>query len=186
MEALDLLHKSTLVDPDSIRVDERGGLVPRSEATIYWQNKDVAPLDDTWPAMMGGNLAIVRDDIVDSIQLLVYTSTCSLSVRQVVERYGTPEKILFAPRGASPHFIWHTLDLYYFTQGLAFVAHADNPPHGEQQVGIVYGFAPTTWNDLLASPRRYTFQSSIYVEDGSHVVGWREALESWQGFADGP
>ncbi len=76
---MSLLRKSQLVDPSSIWVDDRGGLVVGSEATIYWQNRGFELADDTW-SEIGSNLAIVRGNIVDSIQLLIASSACSLSV----------------------------------------------------------------------------------------------------------
>lgn len=78
-DTLSLLRKSQLVDPSSIWVDDRGGLVVGSEATIYWQNRGFELADDTW-SEIGSNLAIVRGNIVDSIQLLIASSACSLSV----------------------------------------------------------------------------------------------------------
>lgn len=185
-EAVELLQASPVVEASTVTVDERGELVPGSEATIYWRTKGNPPADDEWLTITEGNLAIMRNGIVDSIQLLVDPSSCYSTVGQVVEQYGVPEKMLFAPRGAVPHEVWHTLDLYYFGQGLAFVAHADRPPQRGQPVGVVYAFAPTSsWVDLLVGPRRYMFQRLITAEDGLHLVEWHTSLENWQGFADG-
>lgn len=185
-EALELLRASSQVEPGSIAVDQRGELVPDSEATIYWHNTGSPPIGEEWLVITEGNLAIVRNGIVDSIQLLVDPSSCHSTVGEVVERYGIPEKVLFAPRGAVPHEVWHTLDLYYFSRGIAFVAHADRLPQRWQPVGVVYAFAPQSSLAVIeVGPQRYLFDRFITVEDGFGLADWLTSLENWTGFADG-
>jgi len=126
----------------------------------------------------GLGLLFLRNDVVERIYLRM---RCNITLGQVVEKYGPPEKVAawYARAAGTAYYI----RLYYPSKGLLFFVDtrpiasptADTDVITEDMVitDVLY-YAPTSIEDLLLSDLM-----PVESEEGPHML---KKLQDWQGF----
>jgi len=157
-EALQILQNSSLVANASIRSSN--------------------PLDDSgganWKWRLGGSQLEARLWWRDGIIREVILPTSSISVDEIINRYGFPEKVIAIPIGIPENWEWG-VTFYYSTKGF------------QVQINGLFGF-----NALLKSSATVSFitlfESSTVEErisfEGYHITDLN--LQDWKGYGSIP
>jgi hypothetical protein len=127
----------------------------------------------TWDWKGGGKWLEPRTNwekgIVSYIKLGLYYN---LTVGQVIDKYGQPEKVRILSGGIPEHWYW-IVDFYYPDEGLLFISYTQEFSTvltRQTEVGGIYYYAPTTLRDWIKLLEGET--SSL------------DRMQPWKGFGD--
>ena len=178
-DALTHLNGSHLVDPNSIK-----SLTGEPQVQVLqWQTRWSDNSADYLQAIGWPNTILARNGVVESVELWMDSTACTLTAEDVVDEYGPPQKTVYDPFAGGGEIAWYQLDLMYPATGLVYGTMAQDPPHRRSWVGVVYCFEPQSLDQLVDQPARYPFQRQLYNEPGIDLEDWTTRLEDWKGFA---
>jgi hypothetical protein len=103
------------------------------------------------------------------------------------DRYGVPEKVLWAIAGYSNENKWGAMVLLYPSQGVVFEVNTTRhfrSVHREDRVLAAYRFMTTPLGALVQQPVQYDWQTwPNEHEGGLERIPWTDKLEDWPGFS---
>jgi hypothetical protein len=182
--ALRALRSCSLVDATGVKEESLDDWQPSGRVRIYWQCRDWRSSKDTIISSGEPNRVVAEDGVV---QWLLWrydtTAACSPTASAVVDRYGVPEKVLWAIAGYTTEIKWGEMALLYPSRGVVFEVNTTRHYRSvqrEDRVVAAYGFVPTPLSTLVELPVQYDWQTwPNEHEGGLERLSWTEKLEDW-------
>jgi hypothetical protein len=159
-EVEDVLAASEYVKQDSVERERWGGF-----RTIWWESTA------SWASGSGRNAAVIKGEM---LQVLMICVDYKLTLENIVDRYGTPEKLWAS--WAWPGGVEAAVTLYYPGEGLA-VGLVLQPANGyhelepDSKVTVVWYFAPTSLEGLIDLGDSILFPPKEYVD--TELADWK-------------
>jgi hypothetical protein len=181
-QATEPLRACSLVD--DLRIEPE----PQEGAGLFWRCAHWQSSGDALLASGERSRAVAQGGVVQRLLWRLGSSAdCTPTASAIVERYGVPEKVLWAVAGYTNEIKWGEIVMLYPSQGLVFevgtTQHFRSVQRGDS-VLAVYRFAPTTLDALAGQPAQYDWQFwPSEHEGGVDRIPWTEKLENWPGFS---
>lgn len=159
-EVEDVLAASEYVKQDSVERERWGGF-----STIWWESTT------SWASGSGRNAAVIQGEM---LQVLALCLDYELALEDIVERYGTPEKLWVTRTSLGGAEV--AVRLYYPGEGL-IVALVLQPSNGYYElepgskVIVVRYFAPTSLEGLIDLGESVPFPPREYMD--TDLADWR-------------
>ena len=157
-------------------------------AELDWVCRGSASSADPLIAIGVANSVVGQDGVVQSLEWhFDRTAPCTPTAAGVVDRYGTPEKVIWTTAGNFGGLTWEALVLIYPSQGLVFEVHTAGHAGSvrpEDRVLTAYAFPPTTLLELARRRAEYDWQGwPADFQGGMERYPWIDWAEDWPGFS---